>query len=1095
MQEGLRIYNLFPLLAGPVAAWRSHLPRVEAMNFNAVYVNPFHATGRSGSLYAISDFYRLNPLFRDRALSDDDATLAGFAAACGDHRLRAMMDLVVNHVAIDSPLVERHRGWFAQESDGAIRSPSAIDPADAARVTVWRDLAEIDYGGPQAAEAVEYFCGVVRHYVRLGFRGFRCDAAYKVPAAVWRTLIAAARALDPEVVFCAETLGARIAEVRQLEGAGFDYLFNSSKWWDFASPWLLEQYEMFRAIAPSIAFPESHDTPRLVASLAEAGITDPVEIEAAYRQAYGFAAAFSTGVMMPMGFEFGLGRQLHVVDTRHDAAEPPRFDLSPYIAAVNAAKRDTPALNAEGPQHRLAAPDGSLAALARSSDDGSEWAFVLVNRGRIAASIDADRLLEAASSDLVLSDVTPEGHGRAPIEPDLTVPPRAVRVLRGAAPPPRIAPAPPPARLHPDWRPEARIIIEEVYPETDGGRFPVKRVIGDVLEVWADIFRDGHDMIAAALLYRPEAAAEWRETPMRFFDNDRWVGRAPLTELGRHRYTIEAWTDVFGSWRADAIKKRDAGQEIALELIEGEALLRDAAARAAGADRAVLRGLLALADGRGEAERSRVLLSRLAHGVMARLDERRHAARYRRELEVVVDRPVARSAAWYELFPRSQGKVPGRSATFDDAAARLPEIAAMGFDVVYLPPIHPIGRVNRKGRNNSLIAQPGDPGSPYAIGSAEGGHEAVHPELGGIAAFRRFAAAARGLGLEIALDFAIQCAPDHPWVREHPEWFSFRPDGTIRFAENPPKKYQDIVNPDFYCARRAELWDALREVVLYWVSEGVRIFRVDNPHTKPLPFWEWLIREVQERHPDVIFLAEAFTRPKLLRALAKVGFTQSYSYFTWRTGKEELTEYLTELTQGPSKEYLRPNFFANTPDILSPFLQHGGRPAFLIRLVLAATLAGNYGIYSGFELCEATAIPGTEEYLDSEKYEYKVWDWDRPGNIKAEIARINRIRRDNPALRHLANLRFYSADDPNILFYGKMTEDRTNVVLVAVNLDPFGLHEAELRLPLAELGIAEDETFAVTELLTEREENWRGPRFRVRLDPQANPAVLFRLDR
>jgi starch synthase (maltosyl-transferring) len=1099
MQEGLRIYNLFPLLAGTVAGWRTHLPRIAAMDFNAVYVNPFHAPGFSGSLYAVKDFYALNPLFRDRGAQSDDELLAGFTAACAERRLLPMMDLVINHTAKDSPLVARHPRWFARAVDGTVRSPSAIDPADATQVTVWGDLAEIAYDGPEEDAVIAYFCGVARHYAALGFRGFRCDAAYKVPARAWRRIIAAAREAAPKAVFCAETLGARIDEVKGLAGAGFDYLFNSSKWWDFSSPWLLDQYDQFRRIAPSIAFPESHDTTRLASDLAASGITDATTVAAHYRQAYAFAACFSAGVMMPMGYEFGWAQRLDVKATRPEPAEPQRFDLSPFIRAVNAMKRDTPALNVEAPQRLLTAPGASLAALARGTADDRGWAFVLVNRDEsAAATVEADRLLAAARPSILLDDVTPADAGRAALALDLQVPPLGFRVLRGrlgerlgAAHEP-VCPQPAPVR---DDSQGARILIEDVYPELDCGLYPVKRVVGDRLDVWADIFRDGHDAIAASVLYRPERSDEWAEAPMRFDDNDRWVGSVPLVATGRMRYTIEAWTDAFASWRADAIKKRDAGQSLALELVEGRALVAATVARAGGEDARLLGSLFAAYDARDEAQRARLLLSRLLAGVMARWDERASATRYRRELAVVVDRPLARFGAWYEMFPRSQGKEPGRSATFDDCIARLPAIAAMGFNVIYLPPIHPIGRINRKGRDNSLAAGPGDPGSPYAIGSAEGGHRAVHRELGGIEGFRRFVAAAREAGLEIALDFAVQCAPDHPWVSEHPEWFVFRPDGTIKFAENPPKKYQDIVNPDFYNRDRERLWTELRDVILHWIGEGVTIFRVDNPHTKPVPFWEWLIREVQDRHPGTIFLAEAFTRPKMLRALAKAGFTQSYSYFTWRTHKRELTDYLVELAQGPSKEYLRPNFFTNTPDILPEFLQQGGRPAFLIRLVLAATLAATYGIYNGFELCEAAAVPGTEEYLHSEKYEFKVWDWYRPGHIKDEIARINRIRRDNPALHHLSNLCFHHATDEHVLFYGKESADHGNFILVAVNLDPFAAHESELHLPLGELGIAADQTFVATDLLTGAEQRWKGSTHRIRLDPAIMPAAIFRVER
>jgi starch synthase (maltosyl-transferring) len=444
------------------------------------------------------------------------------------------------------------------------------------------------------------------------------------------------------------------------------------------------------------------------------------------------------------------------------------------------------------------------------------------------------------------------------------------------------------------------------------------------------------------------------------------------------------------------------------------------------------------------------------------------------------------------MFPRSQGQDPDKGATFDDCIRRLPEIAAMGFDVVYLPPIHPIGRVHRKGRDNMLNAGPDDPGSPYAIGAAEGGHTAVHPELGTLEDFRGFVTAAGRHGMDVALDFAIQCAPDHPWVREYPEWFTFRPDGSIKYAENPPKKYQDIVNVNFYGPHRAALWAALRDVVLFWAEQGVRTFRVDNPHTKPVPFWEWLIGDVRARHPDVIFLSEAFTRPPMLKMLAKVGFSQSYSYFTWRNEKQELTEYLTELTQSEAREYLMPNFFANTPDILPGFLQTGGRPAFKIRLVLAATLSTVYGIYNGFELCENAAVPNSEEYLHSEKYQYKVWDWDRPGHIKDYVAAVNWIRRENAALHRFDNLRFHTAYDDAVLLYSKAADDLSNRVLIAVCLDPHNTHEADIDVPLYDFGLAEGHPFEAAELLSGERHTWTGSRQRIRLTPD-NPAAIYRI--
>ncbi len=648
-------------------------------------------------------------------------------------------------------------------------------------------------------------------------------------------------------------------------------------------------------------------------------------------------------------------------------------------------------------------------------------------------------------------------------------------------------------RHHRYWSPLNRIVIESVEPELDGGRYPVKRLVGDEFEVSADIFRDGHDVLGAAVNYRAADEADCRSAPLRFVDNDRWAGSFRLERNTRYVYSVEAWTETFESWRQDFLKKKDAGQGIGLELAEGRTLVAKADAESDPDDAAALQRALGDFDAaQSENDRAAALLSTDLRELMRRRGVRADRSAYYRELEVVVDRPAAGFAAWYEMFLRSQGTVPGKGATFDDCIRRLPAIRDMGFDVLYFVPIHPIGRSNRKGRNNAVAAAPGEPGSPYAIGSAEGGHDAVDPELGTLDDFRRLVAACRDHGLEVALDFAIQCAPDHPWVAEHEAWFVFRPDGTIKHAENPPKKYQDIVNVDFYGPHREALWQALRDVVLFWVDQGVKVFRVDNPHTKPVPFWEWLIREVQSRHPDAVFLAEAFTRPKVLKSLAKAGFTQSYSYFTWRNFKQELTDYLVELTQSECREYLRPNFFTNTPDILPPFLQTGGRPAFQIRLVLASTLAAVYGIYNGYELCENRAIPGTEEYEDSEKYEYKVWDWDRPGNIVDYVARVNRIRRENAALRGFANLRFHRADDDNVLFYGKMTADRENMVFVAVNLDPFEAHEAALEFPLEDMGLAEGDAFEVEELLTGAKHLWRGPTQRIRLDPNENPAAILR---
>jgi starch synthase (maltosyl-transferring) len=1071
MSEGLRIYNLFPTLAGTVRQWTMHLPRIAAMGFNAVYVNPFHYPGFSGSLYAVKDYYRLNPRFRDDESDDDDALLREFTGAARAYRLRVIMDLVVNHTSKDSELVASRPQWFTRDSRGSVVSPHATDPADPSRKTVWGDLAELDYRPPQQRQILAYFQQLVRHYMGLGFGGFRCDAAYKVPAEVWSDLIGDAKAADAKVIFCAENLGAPKEAVLALASAGFDYLFNSVKWWDFESPWLLEQYEEFRHIAPSVGFPESHDTQRLVTELRAAGIAES-EIEPHYRQAYAFAAAFSTGVMMPIGFEYGWSRRLDVVGTRNDEPEPNRFDLTDFITEVNAMKKAIPALNEEGPQRVLCNKDDSLLVLERRTESGNGRAFVLVNTR------------EREPSEVALATLSADfGNSR------IAVAPLDVRVVQAET-----SASEHPVAHHPLWRSEPRIQIEEVYPELDGGRYPVKRVVGDPLEVWADIFRDGHDKLRAVLKYRYDGG-EWRETPFVFFDNDRWVARLRLDAVGLWQYTIEAWTDHFESWRDEVEKKLAVAQSVEIELLEGQAVVEAALPQAGAGDATRIREVLREFADADAARRTELFLSPAVRELMARCSMRSDSVRYPRELEVVVDRKAARFAAWYEMFPRSQGTVPGKGATFDDCIARLPEIARLGFDVVYLVPIHPVGRVNRKGKDNSTVAEPGDPGSPYAIGSTEGGHRSVNPELGTLADFRRFVSAVAALGMEVALDFATQAAPDHPWVREHPEWFRFRPDGTIKYAENPPKKYEDIVNVDFDNPHREGLWAELRDTILFWAGEGVRTFRVDNPHTKPLPFWEWLIREVKARCPEAIFLAEAFTRPKMMRALAKAGFTQSYTYFTWRNTKSELIEYLTELSGYPTKEYFRPNFFTNTPDILPVFLQEGGTPAFRIRLVLAATLSPVYGIYNGFEVCENTPIPGREEYLHSEKYEYKVWDWDRPGHIKEDIAALNRFRRNNAAMQDFSNLRFLYCGDPNILAYAKISADRTNAVMVVVNLDPHGAHEDTVELPLSEFGLTAEGEFSLEEAFTCSAVTCRGAQQRFRLDPETNPALVFRLQR
>jgi starch synthase (maltosyl-transferring) len=648
----------------------------------------------------------------------------------------------------------------------------------------------------------------------------------------------------------------------------------------------------------------------------------------------------------------------------------------------------------------------------------------------------------------------------------------------------------------PDGR--RRVVIEGITPEIDAGRFPVKRAMGERVAVEADVFADGHEAVACALLWRPVGVEQWSETEMEPLGNDRWSASFRVDQLGSYEYTVLGWVDRFRTWRDDLAKRIQAGQDVAVELLIGAGLVEAAARRAGGADRTDLRERArALKETGDDAARRAAALDVGLAALLRRYPDRALPTRYDRVLLVRVDRERARFGAWYELFPRSTAAEPGRHGTLTDCEKRLDYVAAMGFDVVYLPPIHPIGSAFRKGRNNSLTPGPDDPGSPWAIGAAEGGHTAIHPALGGTEDLERLVRGARERGMEIALDLAFQCAPDHPYVQSHPGWFRHRPDGTIQYAENPPKKYQDIYPLDFESEDWAALWNELKTVVLHWVERGVRIFRVDNPHTKPFAFWEWLIAEVQGAHPDVIFLAEAFTRPKVMYRLAKLGFTQSYTYFAWRNTKEELVAYFSELTQTEVREFFRPNLWPNTPDILTEYLQFGGRPAFMIRFVLAATLGASYGIYGpAFELGEHTPrAPGSEEYLNSEKYEIRNWDLENAWSLRDFITRVNGIRRAEPALHCDRGLRFHATDNPMLLCYSKATADLSNVVLVAVNLDARHTQAGWVNLDLGALGIEEDQPYQVHDELGDGRYLWHGPRNYLELDPRTLPAHIFRLRR
>jgi starch synthase (maltosyl-transferring) len=640
-----------------------------------------------------------------------------------------------------------------------------------------------------------------------------------------------------------------------------------------------------------------------------------------------------------------------------------------------------------------------------------------------------------------------------------------------------------------------RIIIENIKPEIDCGIFPTKRVIGEKVIVQADIYSDGHDSVSGLLLYKKHGDSGWKESPMRSIENDRWRGEFIVEEPGMYYYTLQGWIDHFKTWQKDLRKKFDAGQDISVDILIGLQYIEEASARALDEEKKKLKKFADLL--RSETDREEVFLlamSKEVNEVMERYADRQFATFYEKQLPVFVDRKKALFSSWYEIFPRSCASQPDRHGTFKDCEAFLPEIQRMGFDVLYLPPIHPIGKTNRKGKNNSLLVDPNDIGSLWAIGSDEGGHKAVHPELGTIEDFTRLIDKAKEYGIEIAMDLAFQCSPDHPYVKEHPEWFRWRPDGSVQYAENPPKKYEDIISLNFETERWEELWNELKSIVIFWIENGVRIFRVDNPHTKPFAFWEWLITGIKRDYPDVIFLSEAFTRPKVMYRLAKIGFTQSYTYFTWRNTKLELMQYINELAQTDIREYFRPNFWPNTPDILPEHLQYGGRPAFMIRLVLAATLSSNYGIYGpAFELGIQEAISGKEEYLNSEKYEIKNWDWDKEGNLRDFIARLNTIRRENPALQSTYNIQYYESDNDNLIFYGKATDDLSNIILIVVNLDPFHTHSGWLKVPIYTFGINPNQPYLVHDLIGDDKYIWQGERNYVEINPHVSPAHIFRI--
>lgn len=1050
-RSGPNIYYLHPRLVGAGYPWEDHARHALRLGFTHILLAwPFSAG---------SDLFLTHDL---AGFGEQEAapTLRSLADICDSAGLQLWIDLAVGRADAGGPFAAGLPGCWVEPRR------EALDP----RKSLATNEVEAAFGDGEARRRlIQFWQGQLLEWQRLGISGVRCHEAQAVSPEIWQEILAPAREADPRFQAWA-WMPAAPRQERIAAGRVFDFVPSSICWWGGREPWLIEEYNAVAPQAGLIGFPEDPFSARRPA-------ISPVSPARSSQRALMDAALLADGWLMPMGYEFGMEVPfLHAEAEDFLAASRGSTDLQAAVMAANRAAAAIPA--GAGGSMRALALGQDLDIILRSK--ASSRQLVLLNRDLVnSTSPDVD--LEAARFG---AEPAEQGTHDLPPAEGRVIPLKGRQAITGAVP----------AVLGDRGTLEAqRIAIEAVSPAVDDGRFPVKRGVGDLVEVTADIFSDGHDVLAAELLWRAEDEATWSRVPMSLIANDRWQARFPLLRVGRHRFAVEAWWSEFGTFRRDLVKKRDAGLDIALEVQEGRLILEKFAGSAGTADRAVIEDHLARL-GSSQSEDASVLLAETLDAAITRADPKPHATGADTTFPVEADREAAAFSSWYELFPRSITDSPTRHGTFRDVLGRLPAIRAMGFDVLYFPPIHPIGKTNRKGRNNTLTPAPTDPGSPYAIGSSDGGHDAIHPELGSREDFRALVREAARHGLEIALDFAIQCSPDHPWLTQHPGWFQWRPDGSMRYAENPPKKYQDIVNVDFYAGDAVpELWIALRDVVQGWVDEGVRTFRVDNPHTKPFPFWEWLIADIRLRDPGVLFLAEAFTRPKVMYRLGKVGFSQSYTYFTWRNTKAELTEYLTELNEAPARDVFRPHFFVNTPDINPVFLQRSGRPGFLIRAALAATLSGLWGVYSGFELCEAAAIPGKEEYLDSEKYEIRPRDWQAPGNIIAEITRLNLIRRSHPALQCHLGLTFYNAFNDNILYFGKQAQGGGEIILVAVNLDPFGAQSAAVEVPLWEFGLPDDAAVEVEDLMRGHRFRWHGKMQTIHLDPHELPFSIWRI--
>jgi starch synthase (maltosyl-transferring) len=1060
-----RISYFNPGSADSPTKWSQVVHKCQDLHFDHIALPPVFAPGPAADHLLVGDIEKADPHFGFGTAID--STVGGISKLSRSARLRVIFDFVLDRVDRRGVTAHSHRQLFR------VSSKSVADPRTE-RATSEAAFARLD--DPACAEhLLDLWQRVLIGILSAGAAGFRFINVQNIPADFLRTLLSKLRATYPDFLALAWTPGVSWSHFRSLEDVGFDGVFSSLPWWDFRSSWLLEEYDRLRRIAPVLGCAAIPSRLRSAPSL------PPSKRLPHYRRNLQFAAAAFDGLLLPLDYRGGSAFPL--CDLEHFGDEE---SLAEDIVAANDFQSALPNFQTSGEIRILTRAGESVAAMARfdrRSARLSERAFaILVN-----SSLDTVGKAEVSFNPLPPCSGAP--FEAVAITSDLrtALAPGEVRVIelrRTGLIRQRRANG---TQALKDALRAPRLSIERVKPAVDQGRFAVKRLVGETIDVTADLFSDGHGVLAADILWKAVDEGEWRRAQMTMEHNDVWRGSFRPDRVGRHVFTIEGWSDDFATLCHAMAAKQKAGVDVSREREEALEALDQALSKADGPTRAELTAIQATGD-------TAALLSARTQSIMRMLGARPFLHCYQPAIPVEVDRPQAGIGAWYELFPRSISSLPGRHGTFMDVIERLPTIRAMGFDVLYFPPIHPIGVTHRKGRNNALVAAPDDPGSCYAIGSPSGGHDAILPALGTFDDFIQLRDAAADQGLELALDFAIQCSPDHPWLKQHPEWFHWQRDGSIRYAENPPKKYEDIVNVEFYTEPPAAgLWQALRDIVLFWVDQGIRIFRVDNPHTKPLPFWEWMITDVRAKHPDVIFLSEAFTRPKMMYRLAKVGFSQSYTYFTWRNTKHELIEYLTELSSEPIIEFFRPNFFVNTPDINPFYLQSSGRPGFVIRAVLAATLSGLWGMYSGFELCESTPLPGREEYLDSEKYEIKIRNYASLGNIIDEITRLNQIRKSNPELQSRGGLAFCPAHNDHVLVYGRGMPERGKLVLVAVTLDPFHPQDVTFELPFERLGLPVDGTVTVHDLLHEDRFSWTGALQRVRLDPHETPFAIWRL--